>query len=153
MENDHLRGDLFMSVEVDFSGLDRQFAELARKTKSGGKKAAKVGAEIVAAKLKENTPVEDKSDRKWKQQREVEREKGTSREFKHMKDDIVISRADDLGEYNVHYGKDTAWRSHFVNDGTINQSAQHFVEKTVDETKESVRVEMQAIVNKELSSL
>lgn len=142
-----------MSVEVDFSGLDKQFAEIAHRTQSGGRKASKVGAEIVAAKLKENTPFEDKSDRKWKQQREVEHEHGTSREFKHMRDDIVISRADDLGEYSVHFGKDTAWRTHFVNDGTINQRAQHFAEKTVTETKEEVRSEMQTIVDKELNGL
>lgn len=123
-----------MSVEIDMGGLERQLRELASRTASGGKKASKVGAEIVAEKLKENTPYDPNT------------------KF-HMQDDIEISRPNDLGEYVVGFGKNTAWRSKFVNDGTIKQHAQHFAEKTVTETHEEVRSAMQEIINQELNGL
>lgn len=142
-----------MSVEVDMSGLDAMFRKLAYQTESGGKKASGVGAAIVAEKLKENTPIEYASDRKWKAQRKWETENGVTHEFKHMKDDIILSTPNELGEIEVKYGKDTAWRSRFVNDGTIKQDGQHFAEKTVTETHEPVRVAMQEIINKEVNGL
>jgi HK97 gp10 family phage protein len=142
-----------MSVEVDISGLDRQFRELAYKTASGGKKASKIGAAIVAEKLKENTPYENNSDRKWRAQRQWEAENGVSHEFKHLRDDIVQSTPNELGEIEVKFGKDTAWRSRFVNDGTIHQVPQHFAEKTVVETHEPVKIAMQEIINRELNGL
>ncbi|GGH83560.1 HK97 gp10 family phage protein [Pullulanibacillus pueri] len=123
-----------MSTEIDYSGLDRQFLELAARTKSGGKKAAKAGAQIVADKLKENTPYDPDTE-------------------KHLIDDVEISRVNDLGEYQVHFGKDTAWRSKFVNDGTINQPAQHFAEKTEAEARGEVTEEMQKVIEKELNGL
>jgi len=140
-----------MSVEIDTSGLDRQLRELAYKTKTGGKKATKAGAVIVAAALKVNTPYEDKSDRKWKQQRQYDAQNGQSREFKHLRDDIVISPPDALGDIEVKFGKDTAWRSHFVNDGTIHQAPQHFVEKTVEETRIAVKETMERAILKEIN--
>lgn len=146
-----------MSVDVDMTGLDAMFRQLAYKTASGGKKASKAGAEIVAARLKENTPYETKSDRKWKAQRQVEAQTGITREFKHMRDDIIQSAPNELGEIEVKYGKDTAWRSRFVNDGTIyqpkNGTPPHFAEKTVAETHEPVKIAMQQIINKELAGL
>lgn len=123
-----------MSVEIDMRGLDEQFRQLAFRTVSGGAKAAKAAAEIVAEKLKENTPYDP----------------GTP---KHMRDDIEVSKANDLGEYHVHYGKDTAWRSNFVNDGTIRIRGQHFKEKTESESQDEARAEMQRVINEELNGL
>ncbi|WEG14153.1 head-tail adaptor protein [Pullulanibacillus sp. KACC 23026] len=140
-----------MSVDIDMDGLDRQFLEIAARTRSGGKKAAKVVAEsVVAPKLKENTPYEERSDRKWAAQRVRERVTGVSKEFNHMKDDIEVSGPNELGQYTVHYGEDTAWRSHFVNDGTIYQKPQHFAEKTEVETRSEARAIMQGIIDEEL---
>lgn len=142
-----------MSVEVDMTGLDAQLRKVAYRTKSGGVKATLAGAMIVKEALKVNTPYENESDRKWKAQRQIEAKTGESHEFKHMRDDIVISKPDKLGEVTVGYGKDTAWRSHFVNDGTIHQPPQHFAEKTVAETREMVTATMQRVINTEVAGL
>ncbi|WP_445505818.1 HK97-gp10 family putative phage morphogenesis protein [Niallia sp. 03091] len=135
-----------MSVDIDMSGLDRQLRELAYKTQSGGKKATKVGAAIVAAALKVNAPYENRSDRKWKQQRQFDLQSGVEREFKHLRDDVVISPPNELGNIEIKFGKDTAWRSHFVNDGTIYQAPQHFAEKTTVETHEAVKAAMERVI-------
>lgn len=124
-----------MSFEVDMSGLDRQFRELAYRTESGGKKAAKEASQIVADKLKENTPYDPKTK-------------------KHMRDDIVVTKNSELSaQYDVHYGKDTAWRSNWVNDGTIRIKGQHFKEKTIEETKDEARATMQRVINEELNGI
>lgn len=119
-----------MSVEVDYSGFDMQLAELAAKTASGGRKAAKAGAQIVAETLKKNTPLDPNT--KY-----------------HMKDDIEVSKVSSLDEYEVHYGKDTAWRSKFVNDGTIYITGQHFAEKTEREAEEPAKAAMEKVIYKE----
>lgn len=142
-----------MSVEVDMTGLDEQFRRLAYQTAKGAKLASKAGAVIVAEKLKENTPYENRSDRKWKAQRQVEGQTGVSQDFKHMRDDIVLSGPNELGDIEVKFGKETAWRSKFVNDGTIKQQPQHFAEKTIAETHEDVRQAMQGIINEEVNGL
>jgi HK97 gp10 family phage protein len=150
-----MSGESAMSVEVDYNGLDEMFKRLAFQTENGAKKASVVGAEIVAEKLKENTPYEEdrKGDGKWKAQRQMEKETGVSQEFKHMRDDIIMTNPNPLGEIEVKYGKATAWRSRFVNDGTIKQPAQHFAEKTVAETYEEVKIAMQRVIEREVEGI
>lgn len=134
-----------MSVTVDLIGLDRTLRKIAYATKSGGVKATLAGAAVVKEHLKNRTPYDEDSPRN----RQKDAQTGELHEFKHMRDDIVISKPNDVGTVTVGYGKATAWRSRFPNDGTIHQEGQHFAERTVSESRGEVVKVMQRIIDLE----
>lgn len=49
----------------------------------------------------------------------------------HMKDDVKYQKDTD-GRYKVGYGKNTAWRAHFINNGTVYISPTFFFDKVVE---------------------
>lgn len=108
--------------------------------------ALRSGRDYFAEELQKNTPLENVSDRSWKAQREMDKIHKTHTVLKHMRDDIVYSGVDQFGNTHVGFGKDTYWRVHFVELGTIHQHAQPFISNTVAMTKDGY----QQIVKNEL---
>lgn len=129
-----------MSVDVDISGIEVGLRRLAAKEKKVERAGLKKAAEAVAERLKKNTPYyEGPRDGKWRAQRRFEKESGIKTgDFAHMRDDIKISRANQFGEVTVGYGKETYWRSHFVELGTIKQKPQGFIQQTEEEMRRQV---------------
>ncbi|MCP8859440.1 head-tail adaptor protein [Latilactobacillus curvatus] len=123
---------------------------LGNKSKRVQNKATRTGSQLFAEVLKQNTPYEDQSDRSWKGQREMDKIKGTKSVFKHMRDDIQISGVDQFGHINVGFGKDTYWRVHFVQLGTINYGPNPFISKTVTDTQELYQTTVATVLKKEL---
>ncbi|MGG1481461.1 HK97-gp10 family putative phage morphogenesis protein [Bacillus smithii] len=110
-----------MSVEIDTSSIDQALKRMVAQEKKVRNAGLKKAAQSVAQRLEENTPIENESD--------VE---------KHMKGDIAISGVDQNGEIFVGYGKDTFWRAHFVEMGTIKQKPQGFIQRTEEEMRNEV---------------
>lgn len=124
--------------------------ELGTKATRVQNKATRTGSQVFAEALKHNTPYEDRSDRSWKGQREMDRIKGTKSVFKHMREDIQVSGIDQFGHINVGFGKDTYWRVHFVELGTPNYAPNPFISKTVSETQSVYQTTVATILKKEL---
>lgn len=97
------------------------------------KKAIQKSAPIVYDAIKAEAPYENKSDRSWKAQREMDKMKGKKTVFKHLKDDMVLTKPTVTGEVNIGWAEDTYWRVHFVELGTVHQKSSkiHFIENTV----------------------
>jgi len=108
-----------MGVEIDTSSIDKALKQMAGKEKRVRNRALKQGAQAVADRLRQNTP-KDKEDNNEK----------------HMQDDIVVSGIDQYGDIKIGYGKETAWRVHFTEMGTIKQRPQGFIQRTEEEMKE-----------------
>lgn len=102
---------------------------MTKKERTVRNRALKTAAKAVAEKLKENTPIDPNDNNET-----------------HMKNDIAISGVNQYGEIKVGYGKETYWRAHFVELGTIKQRPQHFIERTEEEARD----EFLKIVQEEL---
>lgn len=109
-----------MPVEFDTSGLDKALKQMVSQEKKVRNRGLKRAGEAIARRLEENTPVESKP------------------QDKHMKDDIVVSGVNVNGEIQVGFGKDTAWRAHFVEMGTIKQPPQSFIQRTEEDMQDEV---------------
>ncbi|WZX99672.1 HK97-gp10 family putative phage morphogenesis protein [Bacillus sp. FSL W7-1360] len=110
-----------MSVEVRGGDkIDRHLRQLAAREKRVRNKALRAAAVAVADRLEKNTP-EDKKSR-----------------GKHLKDDVKISGVKQDGSVVIGYGKDTYWRAHFVEMGTIKMNPQHFILQTEREMSTQV---------------
>lgn len=124
--------------KIEKNGITQKVNEVARKIPKAEEKALKKGITTFANILEKNTPV------------------GPSREGKegyqsvHMVDDVKWQKQTD-GQYIAGYGKDTAWRAVFVNNGTIKQKGQHFFEASVDEATPIIIREVQDIIGRELT--
>lgn len=110
----------------------------------------RAGRDYIVEKLQANTPYENRSDRSWKAQREQDRLHNTHTQFKHLRDDIVYSGVDQFGHIKIGFGKDTYWRAHFVELGTIYQPARPFISTTIDETREGYQEVVANELRKEL---
>ena len=110
-----------MGVEIDTKSIDQALKRMVAEEKKVRNKGLKEAAKAVAERLRENTPIDL-----------------TDGNEKHMKDEIAISGVDQNGEIYVGYGKETAWRAHFVEMGTIKQRPQHFIERTEQEMQEEI---------------
>jgi len=110
-----------LGLNIDTSSIDKALKQMAGKEKRVRNSALKKAGEVIADKLRQNTPI-DQSDNNEK----------------HMKDDIVVSNVDQYGEITVGFGDDTYWRAHFVELGTIKQRPQHFIERTEQEMQQEV---------------
>ncbi len=109
-----------MGVTINTDSIDIALKQLAGKQKKIRNKALKVASEAFAKKLKENTPYYND-------------------DTVHMRDDIKISKIDANGEIFIGYGKETAWRVHFVEIGTIKQKPQVFMQRTEREMKNTIK--------------
>ena len=120
-----------MGLSTDSSGISRELKRLARANKKVEEKALQKAAEMVAAELRSNTPVDPES-------------KG-----KHLKDNVVIGTAKD-GEIQIGYAKEVAWRAHFVEMGTIKQRPQGFIQRTQESMQEEVMRLLEAEIRRGL---
>ncbi|MGG4011417.1 HK97-gp10 family putative phage morphogenesis protein [Bacillus smithii] len=111
----------------EIKGLDQVLKNLNiadKKVQKAIQGAVKKAAELFADRLGENTPRESRL-----------KTGGSVAEdsFKHLADDVVysgISNVNGTTVVKVGYGKETYWRAHFVEWGTVKQPPQHFVETT-----------------------
>lgn len=112
-----------MGVKVDTKGIELNLKRMAAKEKKVRNKGLKKAAQFVAERLEENTPYDPKT------------------KHKHLKDDVVISGVNAMGEIKVGYGKETAWRAKFVEFGTMGGQRikpQGFMQRTEEESREEV---------------
>lgn len=138
-----------MSFSID-DNVTSKLAGMSNKGNSIRNKALRAGKDIVVDNLEANTPYENSSDRSWKGQREMDKIKGHKTIFKHMRDDIVYSGVDQKGGLKVGFGKDTYWRVHFVELGTMNISANPFIERTLKSSESAYKSVVEDTVRKEL---
>ncbi|RHW46084.1 head-tail adaptor protein [Bombilactobacillus bombi] len=127
-----------MSYSID-ENVTEALQSLGNKSKRITNKALRAGRDYVAEQLQANTPYENRSDRSWKAQREQDKINHTHTTFKHLRDDIVYSGIDQFGHVKIGFGKDTYWRAHFVELGTIYQPARPFISTTIDSTREGYK--------------
>lgn len=125
-------------------------SSLGRKGTTVRNKALRAGRDLVVKRLEENTPYENQSDRSWKAQREMDKRTGHKTTFKHLKDDIVYSGVDQTGAVKIGFGKDTYWRAHFVELGTINQAPKPFISTALQQSEEDYKNTLEKTVRKEL---
>lgn len=137
-------------IKVTMNGIDQNLKKLALANEKVRFTAEKAAALFVAEALQHNTPYEDEnSTRSWHAQRQMDKKNGTTTAFKHLREDVTVGKGKD-GTYSVGFGHDTYWRAHFVELGTANQRANPFIEKTMDETVEGVRLIMETAIKKGL---
>lgn len=110
-----------MSVKIKgLQAIESNLRKLAIKERKARNKALEKLTEAVANQLERNTPP------------------GANHSGKHMKNDVQISKPDEDGHITVGFGKETSWRVHFVEMGTIKQPPQGFVQQTEDQMKRRV---------------
>ncbi|WP_125711765.1 HK97-gp10 family putative phage morphogenesis protein [Companilactobacillus kedongensis] len=127
-----------------------KLSSLGNKGNTIRNKSLRAGRDIVVNNLENNTPYENSSDRSWKGQREMDKVSGHKTVFKHMKDDIVYSGVDSQGAVKVGFGKDTFWRVHFVELGTIHQAANPFIESTLKDSESEYKQVIEETARNEL---
>ncbi|GKT04463.1 HK97-gp10 family putative phage morphogenesis protein [Furfurilactobacillus entadae] len=114
------------------------------------RKAVKAASIPVADGLQSRTPYESTSDRSWKAQRDYDKATGHKTKFKHMRDDVVVSGFDQFGHINIGWGKDTYWRVHFVELGTVNMPANPFISAAIAELQDAYVGTLEAELRKGL---
>lgn len=119
-----------MSFEID-DDITAALQAIGVKAQSAENKAVRKTAPVVAGAIQAATPYENKSDRSWKAQREMDKKSGKKSVFKHMRDGVVYSGIDAFGHINIGWDKDTYWRVHFVELGTVNQRANPFISRGI----------------------
>lgn len=114
-----------VSITITDTGIEGYLANLANRIPKARNKALREGAVEFAKELESVTPVgPPRSPTKYG--------KGSSSYAStHMKDDVKYQKYRD-GRYVVGYGKDTGWRAHFINDGTVYISPTFFFDKVVE---------------------
>jgi len=138
-----------MSFSLD-EDVTSNLSSLGQKGKLIRNKALRNGREVVVQNLEQNTPYENQSDRSWKAQREMDKRTGHKTTFKHLKDDIVYSGVNQTGAIQVGFGKDTYWRAHFVELGTINQAPQPFISNTLNQSEGEYKDALEKTIREEL---
>lgn len=128
-------------TELD-SSLKSLVATEKRLRNKGLRHVGVLGAEI----LKQETPLgrEKSSDRKWKAQRQYEKNYNKFRTFPHLENDITISGVNADGTLEIGYTEDTYWRAHFPL-GTIHQAPDNFMERAEDAIVEMAMDELARI--------
>lgn len=138
-----------MSFTID-DNITVELKRLGEKGSRISRKAVRKVVPVFEEALRKNTPYETVSDRSWKAQRKMDKITGKKSTFKHMKDDIQVSGVDQFGHVNVGFGKDTYWRVHFVELGTLNQKPNPFIERTVEGTKSDYLDKISSVIRSEL---
>ncbi|MBC6310148.1 phage tail protein [Listeria sp. FSL L7-1582] len=118
------------NVHVTSKNVDKHIHMLMKKSEKVTKKANAIGGKHLAEALERNTPYDPDGS-------------------KHLRDDVVFG-ADEAGAMTIGYGKATAYRAHFVNNGTENQTGVHHIEKTLETEGKKALDLMQAEVKKGL---
>ncbi|WP_426554612.1 HK97-gp10 family putative phage morphogenesis protein [Bacillus safensis] len=120
-------------MALEANGIEETYKaieKMARQNVKAEKAAVHAGAKLMADGLEKNTPFDNDSGNK-----------------KHLKSDVFYSKPREDGEIysTVGYGKETAYRLHFTNFGTIKQRPQSFIERTINEYEQSVLSKMQSV--------
>lgn len=118
------------SASISSKNIDKNIRALLKKSEKAVKKANVAGGKHLAEALEKNTPYDPE---------------GTT----HLRDDVVFG-ADESGAMTVGYGKKTAYRAHFVNNGTEKQTGVHQIERTLETEGAKALDLMQDTVKKEL---
>ncbi|MGE6718721.1 HK97-gp10 family putative phage morphogenesis protein [Peribacillus frigoritolerans] len=123
------------SLEVDgMEAIRKKIVELGRKGSRIQNEAIKQGGQILAGAMQKEVPVSDI-------------------DHAHIKEDIVVSNVKRIkGVPHVQVGpsKETAWRAHFIEFGTVNMPPNPFMLRSVRLSKESVQGKMFSEVKKGL---
>lgn len=126
-------------MTIEFNGmnqLDKNLRKLALSEKKVRNQAVRKAGQAFAERLERNTPVDREA-----------RRKGSG---VHMKDDVQISGVNQEGIISVGYGKETSWRVHFIERGTIKQRPQGFIQQTENEMQGRILEIMQNEIRKGL---
>src|SRR5699024_10938755 len=129
-----------VSITITDTGIEDYLANLAKPVPKGRDKALRKGDKEFAEELEKVTPVgPPRSPTKYG--------KGSSSYAStHKKDDVKYQKYRD-GRYVAGYGKDTGWRAHFINDGTIYISPTFFfvnvVEANLGQSYDTLRTGLQ----------
>lgn len=110
-----------MSVKITGArAIEENLRKLVIKEKQVRNRALKKAANEVAKQLEMNTP------------------SGTSHGGTHLKDDVQVSSPTEDGHITVGFGKETGWRAHFVEMGTMKQPPQGFIQRTEEQMQNKV---------------
>lgn len=134
------------NVELVRDGVSSKLSHIVSDLPHIENKAMREGAKFFAEKLEQNTPVGPEPRRPDKYG------PGTSYSMTRLKDDVKWQKRGE-GRYVVGYGKDTAWRAVFVNNGTVHIKPQFFFEKTVEQYTKDVNNIVAGVVREELSRI
>ena len=133
------------SFTFDDSNFQKRMYQLEKQSKKNADNAVKVGARYMAEELEKSTPVGPP--RKLGKY-------GANKPYEttHMKDDVKFHKTVE-GTYQVGYGKDTAWRAIFVNNGTVNMNGQFFFEKVIQNSFNSAYEKVRDQMEREFDRL
>ncbi|AWY02938.1 hypothetical protein [Staphylococcus phage VB-SauS-SA2] len=114
-----------VTITITDTGIEDSLVNLVKRVPKIRDKALREGAIQFAKEVENVTPVgPPRSPTKYG--------KGSSDyAMTHMKDDVKYQKYRD-GRYMVGYGKNTGWRAHFINNGTVYINPTFFFDKVVE---------------------
>lgn len=130
-----------MPTFVDTSEAQIALKKIQKQLNKAEKRAVEEARDLIASKLKDNTPVWD--GKKYNGSR------GNYMQ-EHAKDHVTYSKVKD-GSAEVGYDDDVAWRVHFLEFGTIKQLPQGFVQKTQIQIEQEVIELMEKVIREALT--
>ena len=113
------------NVRVHDSGITEELLKLAAKVPKTRNKVLAEAAKYMAEEIEKETPYDPD-----KEMRMANRKNLKDYSLTHMRDDVKYSRVH--GHYWVGSGKDTGWRAHFINNGTVYIKPTFFFDKVVE---------------------
>lgn len=119
--------------DVQLNGIEENLKRMAMEHKRVMRKALKKGAEMIARRLEQQTPYDDKS--------------GNA---KHLKDVVVTTNMNQDGEIKIGFGEGESWRVHFVELGTLKQPPQAFIQQTQVQTEQEFWTIVKEILERDL---
>lgn len=136
----------FVSIEFNFSEIEKAIEQTGKDVASIEKTATQKAADIVASAVKDNLT----------RRHYGPKDKRSSPEYVHMKDDIHISalKEDEDGDKvrEIYGGKKTGYKWRFLNDGTSKMQGTQFADRSVLETEQQVQDTIEKEVEKAIGS-
>lgn len=133
------------SFTFDDGNFQKRMHQLEKQSKTHADRALKEGAKYLADELEKVTPVgPPRKLGKYGANKPYEKT--------HMKDDVKFHKTVE-GTYEIGYGKDTAWRAIFVNNGTVNMSGQFFFDKLLQNNFDAAYRKVQDQMEREFDKL
>lgn len=130
-----------MPTFMDTSEAQIALKKIQKQLNKAEKRAVEEARDLIASKLKANTPVWD--GKKYNGSR------GNYMQ-EHAKDHVTYSKVKD-GSAEVGYDDDVAWRVHFLEFGTVKQLPQGFVQKTQIQIEQEVIELMEKVIREALT--
>lgn len=125
-----------MGVDVKTSGIDNALKRLVAQKSSIERKAVREAAKHFSNRLKDETPRYD--GKSYPSSNNVHLENSIT--MSNFKDDQIL----------VGFNKETAWRVHFIEYGTIKQKPNGFIERTIQSSQKDILEIMQNEIKKGL---